>query len=424
MGSTRVARPSSSMKEFAAFQRHSTGFGAKMLEKMGWQKGKGLGSAGQGVAEPVVAVSNGGGTTGLGAAAVVAEQRKWKRAKKKARFEASKAARAAGKLEKRRSRKAKARPPLELHGCYLCAALLPDAAAAAAAFAAVLRPVLDRRAKEREARRDILASRCKSGGEGGAGGSPCSAASDGVAQQVLENGVEMSKAARVIASEAEQRRLIATRAAQAAQEGIAVDKLATVEGQEQSVWEWAQDAVQRAASSAGGLTGPTLSEIAGMRATSSKKFAGEQVRKLRANPYADEFAAVQTGPAALQGTPGAASVDAAPTPSTAADSTGEPKKGQCAWCGHNRVVAKNRVVPRSLRAGGRKLKVMACSWCSTSRGGKTVGAWLEELHHSAPQHKRVAKLLKEGTITEDAIWGRTAKSAERAAEKRRRSDSE
>lgn len=38
---------------FAQFNAHSKGFGQKMLEKMGWKKGKGLGADGEGIVNPV-----------------------------------------------------------------------------------------------------------------------------------------------------------------------------------------------------------------------------------------------------------------------------------------------------------------------------------------------------------------------------------
>ncbi|KAI8089274.1 GC-rich sequence DNA-binding factor-like protein-domain-containing protein [Halteromyces radiatus] len=38
---------------FAAFTKHTTGFGQKMLEKMGWTAGKGLGAGGEGMVNPV-----------------------------------------------------------------------------------------------------------------------------------------------------------------------------------------------------------------------------------------------------------------------------------------------------------------------------------------------------------------------------------
>ncbi|CAO3634150.1 unnamed protein product [Cunninghamella blakesleeana] len=38
---------------FADFSKHTTGYGLKMLEKMGWKAGKGLGSSGEGIINPV-----------------------------------------------------------------------------------------------------------------------------------------------------------------------------------------------------------------------------------------------------------------------------------------------------------------------------------------------------------------------------------
>lgn len=38
---------------FAEFTKHTTGYGLKMLEKMGWKAGKGLGSSGEGIINPV-----------------------------------------------------------------------------------------------------------------------------------------------------------------------------------------------------------------------------------------------------------------------------------------------------------------------------------------------------------------------------------
>ncbi|KAI7863705.1 GC-rich sequence DNA-binding factor-like protein-domain-containing protein [Spinellus fusiger] len=38
---------------FAGFSKHTTGFGQKMLQKMGWEIGKGLGSGGEGIINPV-----------------------------------------------------------------------------------------------------------------------------------------------------------------------------------------------------------------------------------------------------------------------------------------------------------------------------------------------------------------------------------
>ncbi|KAI8064614.1 GC-rich sequence DNA-binding factor-like protein-domain-containing protein [Gongronella butleri] len=40
-------------KEFASFAKHTTGFGQKMLEKMGWKAGGGLGAGGEGVVNPI-----------------------------------------------------------------------------------------------------------------------------------------------------------------------------------------------------------------------------------------------------------------------------------------------------------------------------------------------------------------------------------
>eukprot|EP00500_Bicosoecida_sp_ms1_P004986 CAMPEP_0203833046 /NCGR_PEP_ID=MMETSP0115-20131106/72312_1 /ASSEMBLY_ACC=CAM_ASM_000227 /TAXON_ID=33651 /ORGANISM="Bicosoecid sp, Strain ms1" /LENGTH=148 /DNA_ID=CAMNT_0050742117 /DNA_START=1 /DNA_END=443 /DNA_ORIENTATION=- len=104
--------------EFAAFERHNTGFGAKMLAKMGWRAGEGLGAERQGVAVPVEANGNlGNDRTGIGAQEAAAQARAWKRTQKKARFEASKAARKDAQLAKRRAKKAK--PAAPVHGCYL-----------------------------------------------------------------------------------------------------------------------------------------------------------------------------------------------------------------------------------------------------------------------------------------------------------------
>lgn len=45
-----AARPS---EDFASFSAHSKGFGLKMLEKMGWKMGQGLGAAGEGIVNPI-----------------------------------------------------------------------------------------------------------------------------------------------------------------------------------------------------------------------------------------------------------------------------------------------------------------------------------------------------------------------------------
>ncbi|ORX43565.1 TFP11-domain-containing protein [Hesseltinella vesiculosa] len=39
--------------DFAAFNKHTTGFGQRMLERMGWKSGTGLGSSGEGMVNPV-----------------------------------------------------------------------------------------------------------------------------------------------------------------------------------------------------------------------------------------------------------------------------------------------------------------------------------------------------------------------------------
>ncbi|PHU11259.1 G-patch domain-containing protein [Capsicum chinense] len=41
--------------EYGAFEMHTTGFGSKMMAKMGYQEGRGLGKDGQGIAEPIEA---------------------------------------------------------------------------------------------------------------------------------------------------------------------------------------------------------------------------------------------------------------------------------------------------------------------------------------------------------------------------------
>ena len=45
----------SAQKDIGNWERHTKGFGLKMLTKMGWEKGKGLGKEGQGRAVPVEA---------------------------------------------------------------------------------------------------------------------------------------------------------------------------------------------------------------------------------------------------------------------------------------------------------------------------------------------------------------------------------
>jgi len=44
--------------EFGRWERYSSGFGSKMLEKMGWRHGSGLGSTGEGIVNPVKATSH------------------------------------------------------------------------------------------------------------------------------------------------------------------------------------------------------------------------------------------------------------------------------------------------------------------------------------------------------------------------------
>lgn len=47
------ATPPPVHREFAKFATHGTGFGLKMLQKMGWQMGKGLGAEGEGIINPI-----------------------------------------------------------------------------------------------------------------------------------------------------------------------------------------------------------------------------------------------------------------------------------------------------------------------------------------------------------------------------------
>ena len=44
--------------KFGNWEKHTTGFGSKMLQKMGWTRGKGLGSSGEGIVNPVKAVKH------------------------------------------------------------------------------------------------------------------------------------------------------------------------------------------------------------------------------------------------------------------------------------------------------------------------------------------------------------------------------
>tara|TARA_B100001121_G_scaffold256114_1_gene233885 strand:+ start:395 stop:637 length:243 start_codon:yes stop_codon:yes gene_type:complete len=44
------------LQQFASFEAHTTGFGSRMLAKMGFKgEGSGLGRSGQGIASPVLA---------------------------------------------------------------------------------------------------------------------------------------------------------------------------------------------------------------------------------------------------------------------------------------------------------------------------------------------------------------------------------
>lgn len=45
-------------KDFGRWEKHTTGFGSKMLTKMGWKSGMGLGSKGEGIVNPVKATKH------------------------------------------------------------------------------------------------------------------------------------------------------------------------------------------------------------------------------------------------------------------------------------------------------------------------------------------------------------------------------
>lgn len=55
-------------KNFGAFESHTTGFGSKMMAKMGFMEGHGLGKDGQGIAEPIEVIQR-PKSLGLGAEA-------------------------------------------------------------------------------------------------------------------------------------------------------------------------------------------------------------------------------------------------------------------------------------------------------------------------------------------------------------------
>ena len=45
-------------RDFGKWEKFSSGFGSKMLSKMGWKQGKGLGVGGEGIVNPVKAVGH------------------------------------------------------------------------------------------------------------------------------------------------------------------------------------------------------------------------------------------------------------------------------------------------------------------------------------------------------------------------------
>ena len=52
----KVTRRTETMdSKFGSWERHTTGFGSKMLQKMGWKHGQGLGTSGEGIVNPVKA---------------------------------------------------------------------------------------------------------------------------------------------------------------------------------------------------------------------------------------------------------------------------------------------------------------------------------------------------------------------------------
>ena len=53
-GEQRTARhPSSYAADFGAFEAHTTGFGSRLMRRMGYVEGGGLGPEGRGISEPV-----------------------------------------------------------------------------------------------------------------------------------------------------------------------------------------------------------------------------------------------------------------------------------------------------------------------------------------------------------------------------------